>query len=310
MDGRIGRVATVMVGAMLLAGVACAAAGVVINEIAWSGTAGGSSDEWIELLNTTDGVVDLAGWTLVFGDTTIHLGTAEGSTREVRRSILEAGGYLLLERSDDGTIADIDADVLYVGALPNTGVVMDLRNAAGELVDRIDASVEGWPAGSAGDGEPPYASMERVDPYAEPATWASNDGTICNGTDADGGAVNGTPGCENGARILALTAPRVELIAPLVEGQVLSGIVIVEWIAVDPDGPAEALGITIDLSYDDGNTWEGVVENLANGGSYAWDTTLHPDGDEVLLRVIATDASGRRGRVLSPPLTIGNAGDS
>jgi len=306
MDGRIGRAATVVVGAMLLIGAACAGASVVINEVAWSGTAAGSSDEWIELLNTTDGVVDLAGWTLVFGDTTVHLGTVEGSTREVERSTLEAGGYLLLERSDDGTIADVDAGVVYVGALSNAGTAIELRNPMGEVVDRVDASTDGWPAGSAGDGEPPYASMERLDPYAEPATWASNDGTIRNGIDADGAAVNGTPGRENGARILALTAPRVELLAPLVEGQVLSGIVIVEWIAVDPDGPAEALGISIELSYDEGGTWEVIVENLANGGNYAWDTTLHPDGDGVVLRVLSADASGRRGLAESPSLVIRN----
>jgi hypothetical protein len=305
MNGRRCIATATGVGLAILLSLVCAGTDVVINEIGWGGTAASTSDEWIELFNPTDEAIDLSGWTLVFGETVIHLGTVEGDTREVRGAALAAGGYFLLERSDDGTIADIDADVLYVGALPNGGIVVELRDATGGVVDRVDA-VEGWPAGTAGDGEPPHASMERIDPFTETASWASNDGTIRNGTDVGGGAVNGTPGSENGARILALTAPRVELTAPSEEGAVLSGIVIVEWTAVDPDGTAEALGISIDLSLDDGETWEVVVENLANGGNYAWDTTLHSDGDEVRLRVVAVDGGGRRGTAESPLLTIEN----
>ncbi len=295
----------IAIGLALLFGVACAGADVVINEVAWGGTAASSSDEWIELLNTTDEPIDLVGWTLVFGETTIHLGAVDGSTREIRRTTVEDGGYVLLERSDDGTVSDIVADVLYVGSLPNTGVVMELRNAAGELVDRIEVAETGWPAGVGGDGEPPYASMERIDPEGD-VLWATHDGAIRNGADANGEPINGTPGRENGARILARTAPRVRLISPIVEGSILSGIVIVEWTADDPDGAAEALGISIDVSLDDGETWDVVSGNLANGGSYAWDTTMHPDGDAVRVRVIAVDADGRSGAVASPRLTIRN----
>ena len=37
---------------------------VVINEIAWMGSAASASDEWIELKNTTNESINLSGWTL------------------------------------------------------------------------------------------------------------------------------------------------------------------------------------------------------------------------------------------------------
>lgn len=309
MNGRRGRTWWIAAGLVLSISVACFGADVVINEIAWSGTATSASDEWIELYNPTEESVDLTGWILMFGERTIHLGAVLGGTTEIRRATIAAGGYFLLERTDDGTVSDVEADVLYTGALPNDGAAIELRNADGELVDRADPTEGGWPAGTTGDGEPPYASMERVDPLSDVAEWASNDGRIRNGTDANEDPLNGTPGGENSARLIALAAPRVELVSPIEEAAVLSGIVIIEWSATDPDGPAEGLVISIELSLDGGETWEVVMDNLANGGGYAWDTTLHPDGDQVRLKVVAEDGSDYRGEAESPVLTIRNGAD-
>ena len=289
-----------------LASLGCFGADVVINEIAWAGTAASPSDEWIELYNTTGAAIDLTGWILSFGETGIQLGSVEDDTLELRSTTIEAGGYFLLERTDDETVSDIVADVLYKGGLSNSGVAIELRNAAGELVDRIDSVEEGWPAGATGDEEPPYASMERVDPFIDVADWASNNGQIRCGTDANGDPLNGTPGRENSARVTALAAPVVELVAPIEEAMVLSGIVLIEWSATDPDGPAEALAISIELSLDGGETWVVVVENLANGGSYAWDSALHPNADEVRMRIVARDGDGHRGTAVSPVFTIRN----
>jgi len=306
MSRRTGSAGWLAVGLLLLLSAGCLGADVAINEIAWSGTAANTSDEWIELYNTTDEAIDLSDWTLMFGERVIHLGAVEESTSEVRRSTIEPGGYFLLERSDDETVSDVEADVLYTGSLSNDGATLELRDAAGEIVDLVDASEAGWPAGTTRDADPPYASMERVDPTSEAAEWASNDGRTRNGADANGDPLNGTPGRENSARIVARAAPRVELVAPNEAEAVLSGVVVVEWSATDPDGPAEGLAISIELSLDGGETWEVLVGNLANGGSYAWDTALHPDGDRVRLRVAAEDADGYRGAAESPVLTIRN----
>ncbi len=43
---------------------------VVINEVAWMGTTTSTSDEWIELHNTSAASVDATGWTLESTDGT------------------------------------------------------------------------------------------------------------------------------------------------------------------------------------------------------------------------------------------------
>jgi len=307
MNSRTQRIGWMVPAALALVALSALGSGMVINEVAWSGTAASASDEWIELYNPTDAAIDLTDWTLTFGEAVIHLGRVEGATVEVRRTSIAGGGYYLLERTDDETVPDVEADVLYKGSLPNTGTALVLRDGTGITIDRVDPSEDGWPAGTAADGEPRYASMERADPLGEAAGWRSNDGVTRNGADANGDPLNGTPGEENSARVIARCAPRVEHHAPMADA-VVSGTAVIEWTATDPDGPAEALRILIELSFDGGTTWEILATNLSNGGSYAWDTTLHPDSEDVRLKVTAEDPAGHRGASESEAVTIRNEG--
>jgi hypothetical protein len=154
---------------------------VIINEVAWGGTAADANDEWIELWNPGGGDIDLSGWVLTDGgDVLVSLG---GS--------ISSGGYFLLERSGDDTLSDVPANQLYSGALSNSGEELVLFDPAG---NRIDAAGTGgaWPAGLA---SPAYASMERAS--VAPDSWGTNTGWIRNGHDADGNPVRGTPGQAN-----------------------------------------------------------------------------------------------------------------
>lgn len=279
----------------------------VINEIAWAGSATSSADEWIELASMSDELIDLVGWTLVFADTVIHLGELDGATREIRQTTMEPGDFLLLERTDDATISDIEADLIYVGNLINTGMVLRLIDANGDEVDTANANQEGWAAGSASTVELLYATMERVDPTGAdvPGNWHSNDGVIRCGSDATGETLNGTPGAKNSATIIAETVPVVTLISPTesADQRAQSSIV---WSAVDPDAPPERLRIDIYLSSDGGETWEPLVEGLANSGAYTWDLTALPDGTSYQLRVTATDSDHLFGEAVSPVFAIAN----
>jgi hypothetical protein len=162
---------------------------VVINEVAWAGTASGAADEWIELYNAGESEAALDGWALYEGETVII--TLSGS--------IPAGGYYLIERTDDTTVSDIPAD--RVGAfggsgLANTGESLSLRTSGGVTIDAVPCS-GGWFAGTAG---PDYASMERISasvPGSEPSNWASNSGLITTGEDAAGNPVRGTPRFQN-----------------------------------------------------------------------------------------------------------------
>ncbi|NOZ28797.1 MAG: hypothetical protein GXP39_12195 [Chloroflexi bacterium] len=169
--------------------------GVVISEVAWGGTAASSRDEWIELYNAGDVPVDLSGW---------QLRSADGTPTIDLAGVLEPGAFLLLERSDDETVRDMPADIVYTGALSNRGEQLLLVDASGRVVDSANADGGAWPAGSAG---PDYLSMERIDPAAPDRddNWASNDGVRRRGLDADGQPINGTPGGPNSAWPSSLT---------------------------------------------------------------------------------------------------------
>src|SRR3989344_4973573 len=99
---------------------------VVINEIAWMGTAASTSDnEWLELYNTTDQPINMNGLTLKSQDETPNI-TLSG--------IVPASGYYLLERTDDDTLPDITADQIYTGALGNSGEHLVLKDTAGTTI--------------------------------------------------------------------------------------------------------------------------------------------------------------------------------
>ncbi len=168
---------------------------VVINEIAWAGTAFNASDEWVELYNAGDTAVDVTGWSL-HGDP-----YGDGDTIIIVLSgVIAPGAYYLVERTDDTTVSDIIADVFgpFGGAglknLPG-GEDLSLRNAGGVIVDSIPCS-SGWFAG----GAPLKATMERVDPLvpgSDLANWASNTDLITTGLDAAGNHIRGTPKFRN-----------------------------------------------------------------------------------------------------------------
>jgi len=157
-----------------------APAWVVIGEVAWAGTAASSSDEWIELWNPGSGDVDLAGWELTDGgDIRVDLGGTIG-----------AGGFYLLERTDDTIVSNISADRIYTGALSNSGEALYLYDPSGKIADTANGDGGPWPAGSAAA----YASMERADPGSDSdSSWCTNDGVHRSGSDANGNPINGSP---------------------------------------------------------------------------------------------------------------------
>jgi len=159
---------------------------VVINEIAWMGTSASVNDEWIELYNDTASDIVLDGWTLEAADGTPSI--------QLQGTIL-AHAYFLLERTDDQTVSDIEADQIYTGTLGNTGEDLVLKDPGGNVIDRVDCS-SGWFAGDNGS----KSSMERKHPDIDGSdadSWGTNDGTTRNGHDADNNPINGTPKAEN-----------------------------------------------------------------------------------------------------------------
>ena len=178
---------------------------VTINEIAWAGTSADAADQWIELQNNTDSPIDLTDWTLSWGSGdeihTIKITDIEESDAiKINTFELAANGYYMLERADDESIHGIGADLIFASLLNPDGERLELRNAAGELIDTANMTGGPWPAGTSADGAPiAFASMERISASDgdHRANWASFSGPGSVGFDGLGEEIQGTPGAAN-----------------------------------------------------------------------------------------------------------------
>jgi len=147
---------------------------VVINEIAWMGTQTSYNDEWLELYNPFEYPVSLDGWVLKTEDDDLRINL---------KGRIRAKSYFLLERTDDTSLPDIPADLIYKGGLSNQGEHLSLLNNNGKIIDEVDCSL-GWFAGR----NETKKSMERKNPEidgCDPSNWK---------TSSEKG---GTPGAQN-----------------------------------------------------------------------------------------------------------------
>jgi hypothetical protein len=168
---------------------------IVINEVAWGGTAASSSDEWIELYNAGNQEIDFSGWTLASSDRSPII-DLQGS--------ISARGFFLLERSNDDTVSNISADQIYTGGLNNGGESLLLKDPLGNIIDSANLDGGPWPGGADSRGSIPYASMERIDPSAADTdlNWSSHNGFSHNGLDANDKPINGSPKSINSSSLL------------------------------------------------------------------------------------------------------------
>jgi hypothetical protein len=157
---------------------------VLINEVAWAGTIASSDDEWIELYNPGPADIDLTGWRLVADD---------GSPDITLSGTIPANEYYLLERGSDNVVQGITANLIYTGALSDSGEILRLRAPNGTIVDTANSSGGAWHAGNAST----RSSMERVGVVADNnLAWTTFEG-IGTALDAGGNPINGTPGNPN-----------------------------------------------------------------------------------------------------------------
>ncbi len=159
---------------------------VVINEVDWAGTNSEySSNQWIELYNTTDNPIDLTGWKIFVSGQPMDIA--------LKNKFIAAHDYFLLERSNDEVVRNIPADALYslASGFNPAGNIINLVKNTGELVDQIDCAI-GWFAGDAQK----YRTMERlkVDQAGnDPANWQSSQGQRGIGRSYNGGDILGSP---------------------------------------------------------------------------------------------------------------------
>lgn len=109
-----------------------------------------------------------------------------------------------------------------------------------------------------------------------------------------------------GFTVQDITAPEVTVIYPN-GGEIISGVVTVQWTASDTLDPDLDGDITIKYSVDGGNAYSTLDQELNNTGFYNWDTTPFLDADVYKIMIEAADDSGNIGNDFSDSLfTIDN----
>lgn len=174
---------------------AAAPGAVVINEVAWAGSSDSSNDEWLELYNPGAAAVDMSGWKIRDDGVDAYTFPAGAS--------IAAKGYLLMEDSE--VVTNVPADYIYNMSLANTGDTLQLLDAAGGIIDTVNASGGAWYAGSTTT----FATMERKDVLGpdSSANFASSTG---NGALASaGGAILGTPKNINSVATIPVGAAQI-----------------------------------------------------------------------------------------------------
>jgi hypothetical protein len=138
---------------------------VVINEIAWMGSPVSSYDEWIEVYNDTGDIISLDGWKIKAADGTLEI---------YLNGDLPGKSFYLLERTDDNSVPDKEADLIYKGALKNEGETLALYDNSDNLMDSVNCHA-GWFAGN----NETKQTMERKTsefPGDSPDNWGNSQG--------------------------------------------------------------------------------------------------------------------------------------
>lgn len=180
---RPGRAVALAVLVALAGSAAPARAGVVINEILYHAPGDRDDLQFVELHNPGDRPVDLGGWKLARGVRhEFPAGTA-----------IDAGGYLVVCKNLKAfrEAYKFDAAGAFQGSLDHGGEGLELRDAAGKVVDRVRYRTRApWPVSPDGSGP----SLERICPAApgdSAENWAAS--PLTPGAPRPGG----TPGKKN-----------------------------------------------------------------------------------------------------------------
>lgn len=137
----------------------------LINEIAWMGSSGGSTHEWVELKNVSGETVNVSGWQLLNENEKIHITFPQGFTSEKQ--------FTVLARAAANDALGLNADITFTGSIRNSNEGLRLFDNNCNLIDEVFASPS-WPAGD----NKSKRTMERTGGTA----WATSE------------KVGGTPG--------------------------------------------------------------------------------------------------------------------
>jgi len=113
---------------------AAGSSSVVFSEIAWGGSQKSTADEWIEIANLGNGIVDVGGWTMT------GLATSGGILTVPANTTLAPGGTYVIANYQMGSSSTLltQPDLVTTSvSIPNTALNFALFDAAGNVVDSL-----------------------------------------------------------------------------------------------------------------------------------------------------------------------------
>ncbi|MDD5026756.1 MAG: lamin tail domain-containing protein [Candidatus Peribacteraceae bacterium] len=135
---------------------------VVISEVMWMGSDLSTYDEWVEITSTNEARISIEGWTL----TTLASNGSETPIIEFPLGeALEPGQYFVISKygADRSRMSHESDFVAATMSLPNTKLLLRLRDASGAIIDEVDDGAGDPFAGANPAGGGSKASMERID---------------------------------------------------------------------------------------------------------------------------------------------------
>ena len=248
-----------------------AQAGVVISELMYNPASGDQAEEFLELHNTDDATVDLAGW-YFDGIELVFPAGAE----------IAPESYLVIAADSDqfAAVYGFAPDYVYANALGNSGEWLRLFDATDALIDDVEYADGGfWPVLPDGLGP----SLEVVDPTEDnstPRNWRAAVATAGH----TAGAVNsvdavGLPPWISNASWPMEPAPD----DPILVTAIIADATQVELTYIVDFGDAQTLTML-----DDGQSGDGP----AGDGVYAATVPGQPAAALLRLRVAATGPTG------------------
>jgi len=171
---------------------------IVINEIAWMGTTKDVNDEWIELYNYGDSLINLGGWKLIVSK---NEGGWKRKKWETQLSGKIGGGqFLILRQADNHNRLSLDRwnNPTFSGVLWNKGVQPNKVSLKliykNQKIDQVDQWYDGK------DDSYHRSTMERKNPKVagnNPSNWCTASVSNYNWQGEKKPYDTGTPGTQN-----------------------------------------------------------------------------------------------------------------
>ena len=262
-----------------------AIARVVISEVMWAGSDLSSADEWVEIACSKDEedekeLCDLSGWSLTYLDAKSVEQTM--ATFPVGTSIGYGRYFLVSNFAESESRLAITPDIVTSAvSLPNTKLLLRLRDASGNVVDEVDDGVGDPFAGlnlsgtpSTGSGQAgTKASMERLD-FSISGTLKSNwvTATTCQNLDALS-PIRGTPGTQYSSILCAAStssvssASSVSSVSSQDINQILQSHILITEVLPNPEGADTDEWIEIGNLGDDPVVIAGLTLSTGTGSS-------------------------------------------